>query len=129
MGWGRCHVYGMDPKTRQRALSEWRGYWEPRPRPERQKMVGEVLPDLMKKLGLGERYSEQEMQEAWIEIVGEFLSNHSRPVGLSNGVLQVMVEVSVIHYDLDRKWRPIILEKMRERFGRNTIRDIRFVLS
>jgi hypothetical protein len=118
----------MDPKIRQRVLSEFRGYWEPRPRPERQKMVGEVLPGLMEKLGLGERYSEQEMMAAWKEIVGEHLGNHSEPIRLRRGVLEVMVHVPLVHYELDRVHKTTVLRKMKERFGKNSILDIRFVL-
>jgi predicted nucleic acid-binding Zn ribbon protein len=118
----------MNPKIRQRVLSEFRGYWEPRPRPDRQKMVGEVLPALMEKLGLGERFTEQEMLGAWQGIVGEHLAKHSQPVRLRRGVLEVIVTVPVIHYELDRKHRQLILRRLQERFGRNAVQDLRFVL-
>lgn len=118
----------MDPKVRQKVLSEWRGYWEPRPRPDRQKAVGEVLPGLMKQLGLSERYSEQEMQAAWREIVGDFLAQHSHPLRLRQGVLQVQVQNPSVHYELSHKWKAHVLGKLRQRFGAAAVKEIRYVL-
>lgn len=118
----------MDSKIRQRVLSEWRGYWEPRPKPDRQKLVGEVLPGLMEKLGLGERFSEQEMIAAWREVVGEFLAGQSNPIRLRRGILEIQVGNPNVRYELDRNMRSIILPRLKERFGRGVVQEVRYVL-
>src|ERR1700744_2439275 len=57
------------------------------------------------------------MLAAWNEIVGEFFSQHSRPARLVNGVLYVLVLQPTVLYELDRRWKGMILEKIRVRFG------------
>lgn len=91
-------------------------------------LVAPVLDVFLKKLGLGERIDEQAIQDCWKEIVGDFLASHSVPVGLKNGSLLVRVSQPSVHYELDRSWRPRILATLRERFGSDRIREIRFQL-
>jgi len=116
-----------DP-LRRRALAEWRGLEEPRPKADRCASVAELLQKVMPKLGLGERLGEQQVSAAWREVVGEFLALHSLPVGLSAGVLTVQVVQPSVRYELDRSWKRDILNKLQERFGKSVVRDIRFRL-
>ena len=117
-----------DSHIRRRVLSEWRGYWEPKPRPDRCREVSEAVGQVMKQWGLGERLTQQQIQGAWSEIVGDFLARHSTPAALRNGVLTVHVLQPAIHYELERMCRQRILDGLRRRFGRRTIRDLRFQL-
>ena len=43
-----------------------------------------------------------------------------------DGVLYVRVIQSSVHYELDRNWKPRIIEKLKARFGARRVRDIRF---
>jgi len=82
----------------------------------------------MPSLGLGERLREQEIQEAWAAIVGDFLAQHSRPTALKNGVLIVQVLQPSVHYELERVWKSEVLQKLKARFGARALREIRFRL-
>ena len=113
---------------RRRVLAEWRGLEEPGPKADRCATVGELLRKVMPKLGLGERLDEQQVAAAWREVVGDFLAQHSLPVGLSAGVLTVQVVQPSVRYELDRTWKRDILAKLQERFGKKIVRDIRFRL-
>jgi predicted nucleic acid-binding Zn ribbon protein len=116
----------MKPELRARVIAEWRGLPEPAPRPDRLTSVAESIPKLMKSLGLGDRLREEEVLSAWRGIVGDFIASHSEPNKLQAGVLMVKVLQPTMHYELDRVWKTKILQKMRERFGARTVRDIRF---
>jgi predicted nucleic acid-binding Zn ribbon protein len=83
---------------------------------------GNLVPELVKRLGLRERLHEAEIAEAWSKIVGEFIAAHSTPVALREGILYVRV----LHYDLEQVSKIDILRKLKQRFGSKSIRDIRF---
>jgi len=110
------------------ALAEWRGLEEPFQEAKRCATVGDILQKVMPKLGLGERLDEQQITAAWKEIVGDFLAAHSLPVGLSGGVLSVQVVQPSVRYELDRTWKQEILAKLQLRFGKKSVREIRFRL-
>jgi predicted nucleic acid-binding Zn ribbon protein len=93
---------------------------------ETAKAIGEQLGKLMQALGLGDRLREDEVKAAWHDIVGEFLANHSEPVALRDGILFVRVLQPTLHYELDRVWKPKLLQKLRQRFGARTVREVRF---
>lgn len=118
----------MNPELRQRILAEWRGLPNVPERTDPAKGAGESLRGVMKKLGLQERLNEAEVAAAWQEIVGDFLAAHSAPAGLRDGVLFVHVLQPTVHFELERHWKTEILTKLRARFGRRTLREIRFRL-
>jgi predicted nucleic acid-binding Zn ribbon protein len=113
--------------TARKVLLEWRGLPETE-RPDRATSLGQVLESLIPKLGLGQAIKEADILAAWHGIVGDFLAQHSKPERLVAGVLSVKVIQSSVRYELDRNWKPKILEKLKERFGERTIREIRFIL-
>ena len=118
--------FPMNPKLRSQILAEFRGYWEPKKRPDRCFPVGDVLGPLLKKLGLGERMQEEEISRTWSELVGEFLSNHSKPDRLKDGILYVRVLQPTLLFELDRVWKPEVLRKLKAKYGPKKVKDVRF---
>ena len=116
----------MTPFQKARIFREWRGYAEPSAKPERQTAAAEVIGKVMASLGLGERLRQEEVLGAWLEIVGDFIAGHATPHRLQNGVLFVQVLQPTMHYELDRVWKPRILEKYQERFGKRAVKEIKF---
>jgi predicted nucleic acid-binding Zn ribbon protein len=80
----------------------------------------------MKELGLSERLHETEVFDAWKQIVGDFIANHSAPVSLKAGVLYVRVLQPSLHYQFETISKAEILRKLKQRFGAKVIRDLRF---
>jgi predicted nucleic acid-binding Zn ribbon protein len=115
----------MGSKSLRRfVVEEWRGL--PEKREERPLVaVSTAIQALIGRLGLRERINEADILSAWREIVGDFLAQHSRPARLVNGVLHIEVMQPSVRYELDRTWRPVILQKLQERFGKNAVKDIR----
>ena len=116
----------MNPSLRAHVIAEWRGLPEKYLRPDRWQAPADVLPKLMQRLGLKERLHETEVMEAWGKIVGEFISAHSAPVALREGVLYVRVLQPALHYELEQVSKIDILRKLKQRFGGKIIRDVRF---
>jgi len=117
----------MTPAQRAFVISEWRGLPEPPPRPDRRQPVADVIDTVMRKLGLGERLRQEQVLAAWRELVGDFIATHAAPHRLERGTLYIRVLEPTMHYELDRVWKPQILARFRERFGKG-IREIRFQL-
>lgn len=115
----------MKPSTFRRVMEEWRGLPEGR-KGDRCVSVEQALQKLLPRLGLRERLDESEVQRVWGEIVGDFLSQHSKPVRLVDGVVQVRVLQPSVHYELEHRWKREIILKLRKRFGAKTIRDVKF---
>ena len=116
----------MTPFQRALLISEWRGLPEPPSKPDRQTTAADAIAKVMASLGLGERLRQEEVLGAWREIVGDFIASHAAPHRLQNGVLFVQVLQPTMHYELDRVWKPKILEKLRARFGKKIVKEIKF---
>jgi len=116
----------LPDSLRQRVLADWRGYGEVGERPDKTASIAGVLAKILPKLGLNERLTEQQMMEAWRDIVGDFLALHSIPTALSGGVLTIRVVQPSVRYELDRSWKREILKKLQARFGPGIVREIRF---
>lgn len=116
----------MTPHQRAHLIREWRGLPEPLPKPDRQTTAAAMIDKVMASLGLGERLRQEEVLRAWQEIVGDFIASHAAPQRLDKGVLIVQVLQPTMHYELDRVWKPQILQKMKDRFGTRVVKEIRF---
>ena len=116
----------MNPSLRAAVIAEWRGLPQRKPRADRWQSPSELVPKLMQRLGLRERLRETEVMDAWGKIVGEFISMHSAPVALREGVLYVRVLQPALHYELEQISKAEILRKLKQRFGARTVRDVRF---
>jgi len=84
------------------------------------------MAKVMTDLGLKDRLREDEVLKAWRNIVGDFLAAQSSPQRLKDAILYVRVLQPTVHFELDRIWKPQILEKLTKRFGSHTVRDIKF---
>ena len=118
----------MTPQQRARIIAEWRGLPDPAPAPERLTTAARVLDKVMATLGLEERLRAEEVLGVWQEMVGDFISAHASPIRLQEGTLFVQVLQPTMHYELDRVWKPRILEKLQIRFGKKRVRAVRFCL-
>lgn len=112
---------------RDRALAEWRGYWEPQDVSNYESTLATAVGKTMKGLGLSDRFNEEMVFEAWNEMVDGFVAANARPVSLERRVLSIQVLHSTIHYELERM-KGELLRRMQERFGSEKIREIRFRL-
>jgi predicted nucleic acid-binding Zn ribbon protein len=113
---------------RGQAISEWRGYTEPRPLLDGVQALSGSIAKALAGLGLGSRVQEAEVLQAWADIVGAFIAAHSAPSRLKDGILYVGVLQPTIHFELERVWKPEIIRKMKARFGARVVRDVRFRL-
>jgi len=95
----------------------------PEPRP-----LGELLPDVMRHLGLEAVQWSVRLEQDWAELAGPAVAGHARPGTVRNGVLTVFVDSSVWLSELSRFGRKPLLKRLRAAYGDDAVRDVRFQL-
>ena len=88
--------------------------------------ASKLVPLAMKQLGLEERLKQSQVFHLWPSIVGADIARHAQPLSLRNNMLVVAVDHPVWLQELSRYHKPLILQKVQERLGKKTVRDIGF---
>lgn len=78
----------------------------------------------MKSMGLETRLQERRIVEGWAELVGPDIGRFSQALRVQRGILYLKVESSAWSQEL-HFLKPMILERVNERFGAGLISDIR----
>lgn len=87
--------------------------------------IGQVIPSLMRKLGLKEQHTIGMALEDWPAIVGPAVAGHTRPGSVRNGRMVVFVDSAVWLSELTRcGGREQILANVRRKLGYETVRSI-----
>ena len=87
--------------------------------------VGETIPDLMRQMGLADRYWEQALIREWDSLVGKQVARHARPGRVQRSTLYVFVSNSSWLNELLRYGQKQMLENLPKRFGSDRIKTIR----
>lgn len=90
--------------------------------------LDQVMPEVVKDLGIEADLWQNELVEAWPELVGEQLATKTRPDRVLNGTLVVFVTHSVWLNELSRYGKKQMLDRVQDRFGRQRVRSIRLQL-
>jgi predicted nucleic acid-binding Zn ribbon protein len=88
--------------------------------------MSKLVPSVMKGLGLEQRLQQSQVFVLWPEIVGADIAKHAQPVSLRNGLLVVAVDHPVWLQELSRYHKSLLLQNIKERVGKTTVRDIVF---
>lgn len=88
--------------------------------------ISDILPKVLRQMGLAQRVKEAEIVRDWSIIVGETVARHCQPVTLDKGWLTVNVDSSPWLNELQRFSKGLILQKLQERLGKSAVRDMRF---
>jgi predicted nucleic acid-binding Zn ribbon protein len=113
---------------RREILREWRGcdaVGDPNAgiRPAAA-LVGAILRGL-RAAGMADGFDEAEVRQVWKEVAGEFIGRYSEPASVREGVLVLRVSQPSMKFHLEQM-KPLLLERIRERLGRDRIKAIRF---
>jgi len=88
--------------------------------------LDQLVPGVMKRLGLEQRLHQAQVFHQWSQIVGAEVAKHAQPVSLKNALLVVAVDHPVWLQELARYHKPLLLQKVRDRIGKAAVRDIVF---
>ena len=90
------------------------------------KPVGDLLPGVLKGMGLERKQSELEILKVWNHLMDPVVALHAKPVGIAKGTLFVAVDSNVWLDEIVRYRRREILQRLRHSFGADLIQKISF---
>ncbi len=90
--------------------------------------LGDVLSELFARRGYGKPQGDQQLRQAWAEVVGELLAKNTRVRCLRNGVLEIGVANSALLSQLTSFQRIELLDQLQTRHPQLKIRDLKFRL-
>lgn len=88
----------------------------------------QLIPNLLKRMGLEARFWEEELIKEWTVLVGEQVAQHTRPGGVESGTLVVFVRHPAWLSELSRYGQKQILANIQNRFGTDRIKRLRLQL-
>ncbi|QQL44401.1 DciA family protein [Sulfuriroseicoccus oceanibius] len=115
-------------EVRAKALSEWRGYAEPRSIETNLRPAGDLVRVVMQKMNLSDQMDEEEVKGAWAEVAGPFLAQQSFPDSLRAGILKVRVIQPTVKFTLERELKPQLLQRLQQKLGAQVVRDLKFFI-
>lgn len=99
--------------------------WRPPP-PDNTHPLSELLPDVMKAMGLESAYQVADLAPRWPEFVGENNARHSRPGLWENGELTIYVDHNVWLAEMKQFASRAILKRLRDAYGEEAVSRIHF---
>jgi hypothetical protein len=94
------------------------------PRPEKE-TIGDVIPDVMRRLKLEGLHWTMRLADEWAGIVGPAVAAHTRPGQVQGKLLVIFVDSSAWLNELRRFHEPQILKNVQEYTGKDHITKIR----
>ena len=127
----QTQAMSASPPTRaaQRVLAAWRGIdltEQERARADRARSSGNLMPTLLKRLGLDQRRREAEVAKVWHNLIDPVVTAHAQPAGIHKGTLFVNVDSNVWLSEIVRYRRHEILQRLQHAFGPDFIARISF---
>lgn len=117
----------MTPALRAKVFREWRPHAAPDSGvPPPPAPVHQLVPGLMKKLGLEQRLQQSQVFYLWPDIVGADVARHAQPVSLRNGYLTIAVDHPIWLNELKRYHKDLLLQKIRAAIGPRAVKDLSF---
>ena len=92
---------------------------------KKEKAIGDVLKETLKKLISPSRPSEEGVLLLWRAAAGAGAAKHSKPIAIKKSELMINVDSSSWLYELTLRKRTI-LKGLEGKFGKKVIKNIRF---
>lgn len=89
-------------------------------------LLGDILGRLFTARGWGRRQGRLQLETAWAEAIGPEGGAHTQVGNLRRGVLEILVDNSVLLQELAHYQKRRLLEQLRSRLPDVTITDLRF---
>lgn len=91
------------------------------------KRVGDIMPEVLKNLGLADKIEEIRLRDEWHAVVGDVVASRSRPLEVRGRTLFVEVENNVWMQEI-RFHQSRIIARIKKRFPHLGIDGIRLVI-
>lgn len=118
----------MMQSLRARVLREWQpfGHHERHLDKPQAAPLENLIPTVMKNLGLQQRLEQSQVFYLWSQIVGNDIARHAQPVSLKNNILHIAVDHPIWLQELKRFHKLLLLQKVQATIGKRAVKDIVF---
>jgi predicted nucleic acid-binding Zn ribbon protein len=106
---------------------EWLGLEKPLNLNRNLSTAGDWVDQILKSQFFANSLDEEEVKAAWKEIAGDFIGSHTEPVSVKEGHLVLRVTQPAMRFHLEQM-KGELLKKIRERFGEDKVKSVRFGL-
>lgn len=89
------------------------------------KKIGEIIDKMFKAYGMSDKMKEMEIVNGWEELMGKAVANRTDKVFISNKVLHLKLNSSVMRDELSYG-KQVIIERVNQRAGEEMINDVWF---
>ena len=108
-------------------VSEWLGCEKPLNLKKNISAAGDWVEGILAKQFFAESLEEDAVRSAWKDVAGEFIGANTEPISVKDGHLILRVTQPAMRFHLEQL-KPELLRSVKERFGADKIRSIRFQL-
>lgn len=93
-----------------------------------EKPLKQVLNSIFLRLSNPENQKKVQLTDCWSKIAGLQFSQHTKPLFQKDGKVTVWVDDSTLAFELSQKYKPLLLKRLRNQFGEEEIKDMRFLV-
>jgi hypothetical protein len=112
---------------REEILREWRGCDEAPDLNAGIHAAHHFITAILRSAGVQDGIHEDELRAAWKELAGDFIARHTEPVSVKGGHLVLRVTQPAMRFHLEQM-KPMLLARIREQFGEDRIKSVKFTL-
>mgnify|MGYP000279302598 CR=1 FL=1 len=87
--------------------------------------VGDIINKMFKAYGLSDKMKEMDIVNGWEELMGKAVASRTDKLFISNKVLHLKLNSSVMRDELSYG-KKVIIERVNEKAGENLINDVWF---
>jgi len=91
-----------------------------------EKPLKSILDSLFTSLANPEQLRKSTLVDFWPKVAGNYFSKHTKPRFSPDGKVTVWVDDSTIAFELSQRYKPVLLKRLKNQFGEDQVRDIRF---
>ncbi|MCR4994802.1 MAG: DUF721 domain-containing protein [Bacteroidales bacterium] len=95
-------------------------------RKQKAEALGDLVHQFLREEGLETPYNEYRLIEAWPEVMGQGIANHTKDLQIRNRVLYVRLSSSVIRAEL-MAGRKNLVNRLNQFIGAQVIENIKFL--
>jgi hypothetical protein len=118
---------GRADLMRREILSEWRGADEAVDLDSRIHAARDFIDAILRSAGIADGIQEDELRAAWKELAGDFIARHTEPLTIKGGHLVLRVTQPAMRFHLDQM-KPMLLDRIRGKLGKDRIHSVKFTL-
>lgn len=94
-------------------------------RDKENQLIGDIIDKMFRAYGLSDKMKEMDIINGWEEMMGKAVANRTEKIFISNEVLHVKLNSSVMRDELSFG-KQVIIERVNQRANENLIKDVWF---